>query len=566
MVKTILKQKIFLLFFGLISALVFLEVGLRVGGFIFYLIQEYSNRNTLSSAHQYRILCMGESTTALGGESSYPSQLEQILNANSPTLKFKVINKGMPNATTGTLLSHFDENLDRYKPNMVVTMMGANDSEYLMVPTNKWPIKINFFLEQFKVYKLIELLRLHIADKISEMKKRKLTENDQKKQTNTSSTTKDKSLAVSSREITFYQQEIKKLTKFYLQNKNAGELYKAKGKFDKAQKQYDKMKKLRTSISLVYHDWAQWYRVRDRYQEAELQLKKALILDPNNAAIYLELGLIFEDQKKYEEAFLTFKKAIGLDPKNINVLKAFGRCYAAQGKYGEAIWVYQKLLAISPYNYWDTYWNYVELGRLLRKEKRYEEAERILLKTIKINHKYFGAYDELGQCYMEQSQFQKAENLFKDAIATIQMDEKIYSRLDGKFYSALAQCYEVQGKKELAEENSKIAMKFKRAKLYPLTVRHYYEVADKTRERGIKLICMQYPLRSVEPLKEILKSKEGIVFVDNEKIFKDALREGSYDEYFTDVFAGNFGHCTYKGNQLIAKNLAKTILETVLKQ
>jgi hypothetical protein len=62
-------------------------------------------------------------------------------------------------------------------------------------------------------------------------------------------------------------------------------------------------------------------------------------------------------------------------------------------------------------------------------------------------------------------------------------------------------------------------------------------------------------------LKEILGYSKDIIFVDNEKIFKDALKEESPKEYFTDMFAGDFGHCTPKGNRLLAQNIADAILK-----
>ena len=51
--------------------------------------------------------------------------------------------------------------------------------------------------------------------------------------------------------------------------------------------------------------------------------------------------------------------------------------------------------------------------------------------------------------------------------------------------------------------------------------------------------------------------------MDNEKVFKQALRKASYDEYFRDNFAGDFGHCTPNGNRLLAENIADTILKKV---
>ena len=53
--------------------------------------------------------------------------------------------------------------------------------------------------------------------------------------------------------------------------------------------------------------------------------------------------------------------------------------------------------------------------------------------------------------------------------------------------------------------------------------------------------------------------------VHNEKIFKEAVQEGSYSEYFFDNFGGVFGHCTPKGNRLLAQNIANVILEECFK-
>ena len=93
-----------------------------------------------------------------------------------------------------------------------------------------------------------------------------------------------------------------------------------------------------------------------------------------------------------------------------------------------------------------------------------------------------------------------------------------------------------------------------------LTVRHYEELVGALDKRGIPYICMQYPVRSIEPLKEIFKDRKDIIFVSNEDNFKEALKKSAYDEYFTDYFGGDFGHCNHQGNRLIAENLAEAIL------
>lgn len=94
----------------------------------------------------------------------------------------------------------------------------------------------------------------------------------------------------------------------------------------------------------------------------------------------------------------------------------------------------------------------------------------------------------------------------------------------------------------------------------------YKLILRKLNDKNIKIICMQYPIRSIKPLQEQLKKEsyyDRITFVSNEKIFKKALMKKDYEEIFRDQFAGDFGHCTDLGNTLIAKNIVNT-LENIL--
>ncbi len=56
---------------------------------------------------------------------------------------------------------------------------------------------------------------------------------------------------------------------------------------------------------------------------------------------------------------------------------------------------------------------------------------------------------------------------------------------------------------------------------------------------------------------------DDIIFVDNEKLFRKAVRQDGMTVYFRDMFAVEFGHCTEKGNRLLAENIARSILAYV---
>ncbi|TMA73279.1 MAG: hypothetical protein E6J77_24645, partial [Deltaproteobacteria bacterium] len=120
-------QRLALVVFGLLVGVVVLEIGLRIAGLVFLSVQERRNQLSLHEGHTYRVLCIGESTTALGGEDSYPSQLERSLNARGKGVSFSVINRGIPAVTTDVIVGHLEESLARYRPDVVVAMMGIND-------------------------------------------------------------------------------------------------------------------------------------------------------------------------------------------------------------------------------------------------------------------------------------------------------------------------------------------------------------------------------------------------------------------------------------------------------
>src|SRR5512136_222579 len=87
-----LRTKIALIIFGLFLFFVLLETGLRMGGFIILSLQELRSVASLKHRGEYRIICLGESTTF----GQYPSFLEEALNRYNINIKFSVIDKGVP--------------------------------------------------------------------------------------------------------------------------------------------------------------------------------------------------------------------------------------------------------------------------------------------------------------------------------------------------------------------------------------------------------------------------------------------------------------------------------------
>ncbi len=407
MQKRPLREKIIVTILGLLLCLILLELGVRITGFVFFSLQEHRNRISIQQKRVYRIMCVGESTTAIGGIDSYPSQLEEVLNQRNIGVKFSVINKGVPSGNTMCIMAELEENLNTYNPDMVIAMMGINDGgDYR---------RAIYFSEVFRTYKLAKFLWFYVVNKNAAVRGNDAGEN--------------------------IAGVINNLTQ-PKNRKETEEMFK---------KVYNS-----TNPGFYYFCLADEYTRQEKYKEA---------------------GECYE--KVIESGFQ--KKIMELEPKNCWVYSALGKCYKRQGRYKEAEEVYKKIAEIRP---------------------------------------------DTG-------------------------------------YTELAILYKQQGENKLAEEYFRKARKFKAEYYNSITRHNYQKLKEILALRGIKLVSVQYPTRSLEPLRKMLGPQEGIIFVDNEMVFKKALEQDGYSKYFEDACYSDFGHCTKKGNRLLAENIATVLLDKV---
>jgi tetratricopeptide (TPR) repeat protein len=454
---------------GILFTLVLLESILRLGGFIHLSIQEHRNLKSIKEKGEYRILCLGESTTM----GQWPPFLEKILNKQDIGIKFAVIDKGLAGTNTGRILADLESNLDKYQPDMVITMMGANDEGILHYKDVKNDNSVLF--RNIKVYKFAKMIWMHAKNKFKKntLKFPMETESNADKKNN------------------------------FL---NPGGLLK------KAQKNVSENGDELISLGQNFRD-------QSKYEEAEKYFKRAIEINPENDSAYIELGWCFREQSKYEEAETCFKRAIEVNPKNEGAYGGLGRCFKDQGKYEEAETYFKRITETNPEN--DS--AYIELGWCFKDQGKYEEAETCFKRAIEINPKNEGAYRGLGWCFKDQGKYEKAETYFKRVIEL--------NKMRGNKYFGL------------------------------MTVNNYLKLKEVLDRRNIKYVCVQYPMQDVELLKKIFEGQPDIIYVDNKKVFKEAVNKSNYGDYFIDILGGNAGHCTNKGNKLLAENIARVILE-----
>jgi len=165
-----MKNKIICLAIGVILSLIIVELLLRIAAFGYSLVYRIPKNYKDSD---YRILCVGESTTFGMGTSNpplycYPHQLEKMLNEKFPELRIKCFYDESIGLNTTQNLIKLPSAIINYKPNLVIFMVGINNwwnldkSNILLFNKNELvqqtTIKLLVFLDRFRVYKLLKWL------------------------------------------------------------------------------------------------------------------------------------------------------------------------------------------------------------------------------------------------------------------------------------------------------------------------------------------------------------------------------------------------------------------------
>jgi lysophospholipase L1-like esterase len=157
-------KKIGFVFLSLCMVLLFLEVALRLyaAWYSNTLAQIYKRQNN-DSVHKLKILAVGESTTAglWVEDRSYPIQLKQMLEGYYSCKGCVEINiLTLPGNTSGAL-QNLPSYLIKYKPNIVIFMVGYNDFAFYEYNVDVLLLE-KFFTKNIYVYKvylkLVEVL------------------------------------------------------------------------------------------------------------------------------------------------------------------------------------------------------------------------------------------------------------------------------------------------------------------------------------------------------------------------------------------------------------------------
>lgn len=148
--------------------------------------------------------------------------------------------------------------------------------------------------------------------------------------------------------------------------------------------------------------------------KAKLQITKAIEQAPLVPYYHNHLGLVYLQEKDLDRAQACFEAAYKLDESYSDALNNLGLLYLMRNDIPKAKEYFLRTIADQLYPY--PHFAETNLGRALRMEKNYAEAEQHLQKAIRLKGTHCDAYKELAILYDEQAMNEKAVANYKKTI------------------------------------------------------------------------------------------------------------------------------------------------------
>jgi len=544
-----------LIFIVPVFLFLFLETCLQVSSFIYTNIKkQYNTPRIFHKEKQTRILCLGESTTALGLGDSYPATLQRLLHEKYPTQDIVVINEGVSGTDTQQILTSLPRKLKLYRPQIVITMMGINDSWNLyahkelngsiLVASLNYILKI--LPKKSRVYKLFFLTKINFLwKKQVEKLKGKGPNQDENYEKNLVELENKKNQI--SKQFYFSQKALLLyLTKNFEEAKNTyqqalefgpknvdllkglGLSYLNLGDKKMAKEKLDLAIKLSGNVDLALEVAFKMYG-DNRFINSDIYLhyflyglsQKAQDLNvlKNVIPVLIEIYSVIPEQVNFNLAKKYFKKSLVLNVENKNSHCTYIDALIKNEKFDDALSAIDKSLNIP----------------------NQQNAMSDICSTPKLWNLKIYTLTFRGDKYLAQSFLDLAKKKFPEFKQFPQSLDHI-ENLKSFFPKKLTA---VQAMENPYEQN--------------ITSENYHSIVSLIQNNGSISLAMQYPNRRLEPLKEILKKNQNVIFIDQFDSFKEALKKYQFDELFVDNFAGDTGHYTPLGAKILANQILKTL-------
>lgn len=189
------------------------------------------------------------------------------------------------------------------------------------------------------------------------------------------------------------------------------------------------------------------YVLLTQYDDAAHYLELSLQLNPDNVEARYHLGRVRYQQNQFDLAIAAFQEVIKRDPANVKAFDNLGLSLEAKNQAEAATAAYKKAIALDETSATHSEQPYLNLGVLLSKSSRIDEAIPLLTRAVEIAPADFKAHYELARTYFESAQWESARQQAEEAVK----QNPEYS----PSHYLLGRVYQRLGRKELANEEFK---------------------------------------------------------------------------------------------------------------
>jgi len=178
------------------------------------------------------------------------------------------------------------------------------------------------------------------------------------------------------------------------------------------------------------NNFARLHHLLKNYDQAISLSRLSLDLSLNEDALF-NLAQIYFTQGERAASRLHYQQLIAINPNHLDGLNNLGILFEEDDP-GKSMEFYRKALKVN-----SDYFNAnINLGKLLLKNKAYNDALVLLSKAYQANLRDYNAVFNLALCNMEMHQFHDAVKLYSSLLDRFPDDEKIYTNL-GKCYAEM---------------------------------------------------------------------------------------------------------------------------------
>ena len=154
------------------------------------------------------------------------------------------------------------------------------------------------------------------------------------------------------------------------------------------------------------------YEVAGDYRDAIRSLMVVYKSYPNGYTVNLRLGWLYYLSKKYSNSIFHYKKAIKVIPYSVEAKLGLTLPLLAQGKYSSVERLCYQILNQDFYNYYGN----LRLVYVLRKQKKYDLAEKVINKMLYLYPTDTKFLLELGILKFEKREFNNAKRILNDVL------------------------------------------------------------------------------------------------------------------------------------------------------